>query len=153
MSLRWSLERNSKFVMSKYVTNIKKRILIGTIVAFIVAAFCAYFSQIEFIYALSILLFSWPIADFSIDILGSKNIPKHNENSEFEWWIPVLQICIVIGSGVAGVLGAKMKFLEALSISILVMCPIGAIFGIISEWEDNEPGGFNNPHPKNDKES
>jgi hypothetical protein len=139
--------------MSKNATNIKKRMLIGTIVAFIVAAFCAYFSRVEFIYALSSLLFSWPIADFIIENLSSKNNPLQNEKAEFEWWIPLLQICIVLGSGVAGVLGAKLKFLEALSISILVISPIGAFLGILAEWEDNEPGGFNNPHPKNDDES
>ena len=126
------------------------RIFLGTLAAFAVAIFCSYFSRIEFLIALGSLLFSWPIADYIIDELAAKNIRPGEGIYETEWWIPVLQLSIIFGCAVAGVLGAKLKFLEALSITIVCLCPLGAFLGILAEWEDNEPGGFNNPSPTKD---
>lgn len=131
----------------------KYRIFLSFVAVFLAAGFCSYFSEIEFVIAASIFVFSWPMTDLIIENLASKNFKESEENLQNEWWLHLLHWCIIFGIAVAGVLGAKKNFFEALSITIVWVSPIGAILGILSEWENNAPGGFNNPHQKSDDSS
>ena len=59
----------------------------------------------------------------------------------FDWWIGLASLAI------AGIIGLAVHRLIGLPFWIaFLLAPIGMILnGLLAEWEDNRPGGFNNP--------
>lgn len=124
---------------------LKGKIISGTIFASVIAFLIYYFVGYPFILSLLVLLFSWPIAEIIIEKIAS-TVPA-NENREIvsSWKFPLFTITILFLIGFIVYWFSEFTFTESLAITILIGAPVGAINGIIMEWEDSRPGGFNNP--------
>jgi len=124
---------------------LKAKIISGTILATVIAFLIYYFAGYSFVLSLLVLLFSWPITEIVIEKIAS-TVPGYEKREIVSSWkTPLFTIAILLSIGLVVHWLSELTFAESLAIAVLIGAPAGALNGIIMEWEDSRPGGFNNP--------
>jgi hypothetical protein len=117
----------------------------SSVAALAMAAVIHVTTPVHFFAAAAVLLLAWPIADVIIESIASKN-PNAGERVIVKAWWPVAFKWLVVAAASAGLwYWVHLPFMTAFAYALLVLASVGAINGIVIEWEDNAPGGWLNP--------
>jgi hypothetical protein len=124
---------------------LKKQIISETILAIFFSFLIYFFAGYPFLLSLFILLFSWPVTGIIIEKIASTVPGSENRITVSSWKIPFFTTVALLLIGLIVYWLSELTFYKSLAITVLIGAPAGAINGILMEWEDSQPGGFNNP--------
>ncbi len=120
-------------------------LLKSTALAFAFSVLIHVTSNVHFLVAATILLAAWPVTDFVIEAIASKNPSAAEGVIVKSWWpVAVKYILVLLVTGALWY-WVPLPFMTAFAYALLALASIGAINGIVIEWEDNAPGGWLNP--------
>lgn len=123
-----------------------RRMLRGTLAALAAAGVVAAVSEVPLAAAAASLLFAWPVADAAIERIAAR-VPGADGRIvvRLPRWIAIAQLALWAALSTAVSAAADLPILQALAIVLVVLAPLGAMLGIVAEWEDARVGGFDNP--------
>lgn len=123
-----------------------RRMLRGTLAAFAAAGVVAALSDVPFAAAAASLLFAWPVADAIIERIAAR-VPGADRRVAVRVprWIAVAQLALWVAFSAVVSATAHLSIIQSLAIVLVVLAPVGAVLGIVAEWEDSRAGGFDNP--------
>lgn len=118
----------------------------GTLAATVAAGLVAAVSRVPFPLALASLLFAWPIADLVIEWIASR-VPGAERRVTVALPRSVLVVQLALWMIISGVVAIAFhqSVVNAAAVVLVSGAPIGGLLGILSGWEDSQPGGFHNP--------
>ena len=124
----------------------ERRMLRGTLTALAVAGVVAALSDVPFAAAAASLLFAWPVANAWIERIAAQ-VPDADQRIEVRLprRVRLAQLALLGAMTATASAVADLPVIQTLAIVLVVLAPVGAILGIAAEWEDAQPGGFNNP--------
>lgn len=128
-------------------TYLRKQVLWGSALAAAVSLLIAAISPVPLLLALPILVFNWPITDIIIERIASRNPDADKRVVVRSWWPPALTAAIILVVTALVWRFARIPAGHAFAYATLTLTTAGAVLGIISEVEDNAPGGWLNRKP------
>jgi hypothetical protein len=118
-------------------SHLRPKLIADTIAATIVGVIVSILGNISLVLSVIVLLVSWPVSDWIIEMIASKNPSYKGGMKRKKYWIPMATISIwFICAFIVYWLG-HLSFYLSLACSVLGVSVGGAILGVIAQFEDN----------------